>query len=73
MEIESTVEIKKFTDVVKGINSGEFDGSPAFWISDERQEKYLFSKPYLYNQLVLVGRKGVMLLRLPLMISMARK
>ncbi len=58
IEIKSTIEIKKFTDVVKGINSGEFDGSPAFWISDERQEKYLFSKPYLYNQLVLVGRKG---------------
>ena len=58
MEVKSTIEITKFTDVVKGINSGKFDGSPAFWISDERQEKYLFSKPYLYNQLVLVGRKG---------------
>ena len=58
MEVKSTIEITKFTDVVKGINSGKFDGSPAFWISDKRQEKYLFSQPYLYNQLVLVGRKG---------------
>lgn len=58
MEVTSTVKITKFTDVVKGINSGKFDGSPAFWISDERQETCLFSKPYLYNQLILVGRKG---------------
>lgn len=58
MEVKSTIEITEFTDVIKGIESGEFDGSPAFWISDERQEKYLFSKPYLYNQLILVGKKG---------------
>ncbi len=58
MEVTSTIEIKKFMDFVDDINTGKSDGSPAFWINDERKEKYLFSKPYLYNQLVLVGRKG---------------
>ncbi len=58
MEVKSIMHIENFTDVLKGINSGEFDGTPALWISDKRKEKYLFSKPYLYNQLVLVGKKG---------------
>ena len=58
MEVKSVIEIQEFSDVLKGMNSGKFDGSPAFWISDQRKEKYHFSKPYLYNQLILVGRKG---------------
>lgn len=57
-EINTTVEFQEFSVVLDDIESGKFDGSPALWISDERQEKYLFSKPFLYNQLVLVGRKG---------------
>lgn len=57
-EINSTVEYQEFSVVLDDINTGKFDGSPALWISDERQEKYLFSKPFLYNQLILVGRKG---------------
>lgn len=51
-------EIIEFNDVLSEIESGKYDGSPALWISEERKEKYLFSKPYLYNQLILVGRKG---------------
>ena len=51
-------EIIEFNDVLSEIESGKFDGSPALWISEERKEKYFFSKPYLYNQLILVGRKG---------------
>lgn len=58
MDINSSIEMKEFSDVLSQINNGEFDGSPALWISEERQEKYLFSEPYLYNQLILVGRKG---------------
>ena len=58
IEVKTDVEIQEFSDVLKGMSSGEFDGSPAFWISDERKEKFHFSKPYLYNQLILVGRKG---------------
>lgn len=58
MDIEASIEIKDFADVIAEINSGKYDGSPALWISEKRKEKYLFSKPYLYNQLILVGRKG---------------
>lgn len=58
IEIKSSMEILDFTEVLDQIYSGKYDGSPGLWISEERQEKYFFSKPYLYNQLVLVGRKG---------------
>lgn len=36
----------------------QFDGSPALWRAKEREEKLIYSKPYLENRLVLVGRKG---------------
>ena len=58
MNTAASIEIIEFSDVLSEIESGKFDGSPALWVSDERKEKYFFSKPYLYNQLVLVGRKG---------------
>ncbi|UCE94819.1 MAG: transporter substrate-binding domain-containing protein [Flavobacteriaceae bacterium] len=57
-EISSTFEINEFTEVLKDIENGKLDGSPGLWISEARKEKYLFSKPYLYNQLILVGRRG---------------
>jgi len=57
IQIESSMEIIDFAEVLDQVNSGKYDGSPGLWISPERQEKYFFSKPYLYNQLVLVGRK----------------
>ena len=58
IDIQSSLEITEFTAVLEKLETGEYDGSPGLWISDERKEKYFFSKPYLYNQLVLVGRKG---------------
>lgn len=58
IRIESTMEITSFTEVLEELHSGKFDGSPGLWTSEERREKYYYSKPYLYNQLVLVGRKG---------------
>ena len=58
MEIKSSMETMLFTEIFTEINTGKIDGSPALWISDERKEKYYFSKPYFYNQLILVGRKG---------------
>jgi len=58
MDIGIQYKIQDFSDVIKGIDSGEFDGSAALWASEEREKKYLFSEPYLQNQLVLVGRKG---------------
>ncbi len=56
--INSDIEFDKWKDVMNKIDGGELDGSPALWESPERMEKYFFSKPYLYSQLVLVGRKG---------------
>lgn len=58
IDIKTSIEIREFTDVIKNIDAGEFDGSAALWHSDEREMKYLYSEPYLQNQLVLVGRKG---------------
>ena len=56
--INSDIEFDKWKDVMNKIDRGDLDGSPALWESPERMEKYFFSKPYLYSQLVLVGRKG---------------
>ena len=58
MNTSSSVKIIEFNDLLAEIESGNLDGSPALWINEERKEKFYFSKPYLYNQLVLVGRKG---------------
>jgi len=37
---------------------GEYDGSAALWKDPEREKTLLYSKPYLENRLILVGRKG---------------
>ena len=37
---------------------GKFDGSPALWRDKDREDKLIYSKPYLENRLVLVARKG---------------
>ena len=58
MDATSSIKIIEFNDVLSEIESGKLDGSPALWKSEERKEKFYFSKPYLYNQLVLVGKKG---------------
>lgn len=56
--INTAITIQDFTDVIKNIDAGLFDGSAALWASEERQKKYLFSESYLQNQLILVGKKG---------------
>jgi len=38
--------------------NGSFDGSAAAWKDPERERLLLYSRPYLENRLVLVGRKG---------------
>jgi polar amino acid transport system substrate-binding protein len=40
------------------LHEGKFDGSPALWRDTEREESLVYSKPYLENRLVLVGRRG---------------
>jgi len=56
--IQVITEMLLFDDVLSGINSRNYDGSAALWITDERKKHYLFSEPYLNNQLILVGPKG---------------
>ncbi|MEE4258075.1 MAG: transporter substrate-binding domain-containing protein [Bacteroidales bacterium] len=56
--IKASYEIIEFDDVITHIDNGSFDGSAALWFNDERASKYIFSEPYLQNQLILVGRKG---------------
>jgi polar amino acid transport system substrate-binding protein len=40
------------------LRDGKFDGSAALWRDDERVLSLVYSKPYLQNRLVLVGRRG---------------
>src|SRR6187401_284237 len=38
--------------------NGEFDGSAALWRDEAREKALIYSRPYLENRLVLVGRSG---------------
>lgn len=38
--------------------SGEFDGSAAVWKYAERESLLIYSQPYIWNRLILVGRQG---------------
>ncbi len=57
-DINSSIEFEKPGITIERIDKGDFDGSPTLWKSPEREAKYVYSEPYLYNQLILVGRKG---------------
>jgi polar amino acid transport system substrate-binding protein len=37
---------------------GQFDGSPALWRDDQRDLTLFYSRPYLENRMILVGRRG---------------
>ena len=49
------VDEAKFTS---SLLSGEFDGSAAVWKYAEREPVLIYSQPYLWNRLILVGRQG---------------
>lgn len=57
-DINSTIVFEDWGKVLGMVDKGIYDGSPALWETPERLEKYHFSKPFLYSQLVLVGPKG---------------
>ena len=59
MEITSEASIVPEGSLTPAINEGRFDGSAALWRDPAREEKLVFSKPYLENRLVLVAKKGV--------------
>ena len=56
--IKTNYEIVNFEEVLVGISLGTYDGSAALWFTEEREKSLVFSKAYLQNQLILVGRKG---------------
>ncbi len=58
IDINSTQEISNFENLLSSLNSGKYDGSAALWFNKDRQKRFAYSKPYLQNQLVLVGHKG---------------
>ncbi len=51
-------EIVEFDEILSSIKTGAVDGIPALWENHNRDGFMLFSEPYLYNQLVLVSKKG---------------
>ncbi|WFB36992.1 transporter substrate-binding domain-containing protein [Kiritimatiellota bacterium B12222] len=57
-DIEASTTIVEMSALNSGLASGQFQGSPALWKTDERNEILLFSNPILENKLVLLGRKG---------------
>ena len=59
IDIKSAQEFSNFDDLISTLNSGKYDGSAALWYNEDREKRYVYSKPYLQNQLVLVGHKGV--------------
>jgi len=56
--IPSQTTIVDWKDVEAGIRHGNFDGSAAMWKTEQRERDLVFSRPYMENRLVLVGRKG---------------
>lgn len=56
--VASTTSIVGWRAVTSGIRDNLFDGSAAVWHTPEREQLLVYSRPYLENRLVLVGRKG---------------
>jgi polar amino acid transport system substrate-binding protein len=54
---ETTTSIFEWRHVETAIRRGSLDGSAAMWRTEQREERLVFSEPYLENRLVLVGRK----------------
>ena len=57
-DVRAATSISQWKLVEAGIRRGELDGSAAMWRSEKREETLLFSRPYLENRLVLIGRSG---------------
>lgn len=56
--VRSQFTIMNWHEAEQLLEKGQMDGSAAMWKSPEREKYLLFSKPYLENRLILVGRKG---------------
>lgn len=58
-DVQAQTVILPFEDVLSSLRQGDVQGSPALWFTSERASFLLYSDPYLENQVVLIGRKGV--------------
>jgi ABC-type amino acid transport substrate-binding protein len=58
MSISSDTTVVAEGTLTAALFDGRFDGSPALWRETQREERLIYSKPYLENRLILVARKG---------------
>jgi polar amino acid transport system substrate-binding protein len=58
ISVTATETIVAAAQLTPSMLTGPYDGSAAAWKDPERERVLLFSKPYLENRLILVGRKG---------------
>lgn len=56
--IAARTTIVEPADFTTALLTGRFDGSAAAWKDTAREKVLLFSRPYLENRLMLVGRRG---------------
>jgi len=56
----ATIDILPWQRALSMTYLGRADGIVAIWRTRERQEKILFSEPYMYNRLSLLHRKGAL-------------
>jgi polar amino acid transport system substrate-binding protein len=58
INLRANPQIVEWKKVERGIAEGTFDGSGALWRTPEREQRMVFSDPYLENRLVLVAPRG---------------
>ena len=56
--IKTTTTIVDAAQFTSALLTGPYEGSAAAWRDAERDKALVFSKPYLENRLILVGRRG---------------
>jgi polar amino acid transport system substrate-binding protein len=58
----NTIAVKErvldFNTLIKGLEAGRLEGSPAIRKNEGLEQFLLYSEPILFNQLVLIGKKG---------------
>ncbi|MEO6601574.1 MAG: transporter substrate-binding domain-containing protein [Polyangiaceae bacterium] len=54
----SATQVLPSATYADALRSSKYDGSPATWRNKDREQYLLYSKPYLENRLVIVGKAG---------------
>ncbi|TYT73787.1 transporter substrate-binding domain-containing protein [Desulfobotulus mexicanus] len=53
-----TMEFMPWARVIQTVSLGELDLVAGAWMSDERKENFMFSEPFLINEIRFIKRKG---------------